>query len=78
MTPGWQAPGQVNGSPIVGGQTVYVMGRNGTLYALNSETGQQRASLALSPVNRFATPTLSQDTIFVGTLAGVEAVSLGY
>lgn len=76
MTPGWQAPSQITGSPIVGGQTVYVMGRNGTLYALNSETGQERASLALGPVNRFATPTLSQGTIYVGTLAGVEAVSL--
>lgn len=26
ITQGWQAPSDINGSPIVGGQTVYVLG----------------------------------------------------
>jgi outer membrane protein assembly factor BamB len=74
MTKGWQAA--PTGSPIIGGQTVYSLGGD-TLYALNSETGQQRAALVVGAVNRFATPTLSKRTVFVGTLSGVEAVSLG-
>lgn len=79
MTTGWQAGADITGSPIVGGQTVYSLGRDGSLYALNSETGQQRAKLALgSAVNRFATPTLANGTIFVGTMKSVEAVSLEY
>lgn len=78
INPGWKAPAEINGSPIVGGKTVYVMNRGGTLYALDSETGQVRAKVTLPPVNRFATPTLSNGTIFVGTLTTVEAVSLQY
>ncbi len=76
MTLGWKAPADINGSPIVGGKTVYVMSRNGTLYALDSETGKPRATVSLPAVNRFATPTLSNGTIFVGTLTSVEAVSM--
>ena len=76
ITKGWQASSKITGSPIIGGQTVYSLGGD-TLYALNSETGQQRTSLAVGAVNRFATPTLSKGTIFVGTLSGVVAVSLG-
>lgn len=74
MTKGWQAA--PTGSPIIGGQTVYSLGGD-TLYALNSETGQQRASLSVGAVNRFATPTLSKGMVFVGTLSGVVAISLG-
>lgn len=78
MTPGWKAPADINCSPIVGGKTVYIMSRSGTLYALDSDTGQQRAKIALPAVNRFATPTLANETVFVGTLTTVEAVSLQY
>jgi outer membrane protein assembly factor BamB len=74
ITLGWQAR-QANGSPIVGGRTVYSLG-GATLYALNSETGQVRASVGVGAANRFATPTLSKGLIFVGTLAGVVAVSV--
>jgi outer membrane protein assembly factor BamB len=76
MTPGWKAPADVNGSPIAGGKTVYILSRSGTLYALDSDTGKQRATVKLPAVNRFATPTLSNGNIFVGTLTSVEAVSL--
>ncbi|HAH00184.1 MAG TPA: hypothetical protein DCL75_15325, partial [Ktedonobacter sp.] len=39
LTLGWHANQQVVGSPVVGGNTVYSLDRNGTLYALNSQTG---------------------------------------
>ena len=41
---GWHAPGQVTGSPVVGGHTVYSLDPGGTLYALNSDSGKVIAS----------------------------------
>ncbi len=75
---GWQAPAQINGSPIIGGQTLYSMDPgSGVLYALNVATGKVRTQITVGAASRFATPTLSGTTIFVGTLTGVVAVSLG-
>jgi outer membrane protein assembly factor BamB len=74
---GWQAPQQVSGSPIIGGQTVYSLDpRDGVLYALNATTGGVRATLPVGEASRFATPTLSQGRVFIGTLTGVVAVSI--
>lgn len=74
---GWQAPGQVTGSPIIGGQTLYSLDPNdGTLYALNTANGQVRAKVSVGQTSRFATPTLYQTTVFVGTMTGVVAVSI--
>ncbi|TMC20239.1 MAG: hypothetical protein E6J34_13190 [Chloroflexi bacterium] len=73
---GWQASTQINGSPIVGGHTVYTLDKNGTLYALNSATGAVRASIPIGATSRFATPTLSQGKVFVGTMKGIVAVTL--
>src|SRR5205085_11763067 len=40
MAIGWHAPAQVNGSPIIGGHTVYSLNpSSGTLYALNVQNG---------------------------------------
>jgi outer membrane protein assembly factor BamB len=77
LVEGWHAPAQANGSPIVGGRTVYTLDQGGTLYALDAATGQPRATIAVGQTSRFATPTLSGGTLFVGTLAGVEAISIG-
>jgi outer membrane protein assembly factor BamB len=61
----------------VGGHTLYSLDSGGTLYALDTETGLVRAQLALGmAVPHFATPTLSQGRIFVGTMVGVSAVTL--
>jgi outer membrane protein assembly factor BamB len=74
---GWHANPQMNGSPIIGGQTIYSMDPDGgVLYALNAATGQVRASLQVGQTTRFATPTLAHATLFIGTLTGVVAVSL--
>ena len=75
MHQGWQASGNVNGSPVVGGHTLYCLG-NDTLYALNSANGQVIATLNVGAANRFATPTISGTTVFVGTYTGITAVAI--
>ncbi len=73
----WQAAHQITLPPIVGGHTLYSLDRDGTLYALDTETGLMRAQLSLGiAVPPFATPTISQGRIFVGTDQGVSAVTL--
>jgi hypothetical protein len=72
---GWQAAGGINGSPIVGGHTVYTIGA-GNLYALNSQTGAVRAQINIGQASRFVTPTLSGKLIFVGTNSGISAVAI--
>ena len=77
LVTGWQAPGQVTGSPVIGGNTVYSLyPGGGMLYALNAATGSVRATLSVGTTSRFATPTLFQNTIFVGTMTGIVAVEI--
>jgi outer membrane protein assembly factor BamB len=73
---GWQAPAQVNGSPVIGGHTVYSLDPGGTLYALNSDTGAVTAKVQIDATSRFATPTLATGQVFVGTLTGVVAITI--
>ena len=72
---GWQASGGIVGSPVVGGHTVYSLS-NGMIYALNMDSGQVVTSLDVGEANRFATPTISGTSIFIGTLAGIVAVKI--
>jgi outer membrane protein assembly factor BamB len=73
----WHTLNQITLPPIVGGHTVYSLDPGGTLYALDTETGLVRTQLSLGiAVPHFATPTLSQGRIFVGTFEGVSAVTL--
>ncbi|TME00410.1 MAG: hypothetical protein E6I80_25845 [Chloroflexi bacterium] len=77
LVPGWHAPQQVTGSPVIGGQTIYSLDPGGgVLYALNAATGEVRATLSVGATSRFATPTLSQGSIFIGTLTGIVAVGM--
>jgi outer membrane protein assembly factor BamB len=73
---GWRAPAQISGSPIVGGNTVYSLNPAGTLYALNAASGTVRATLSVGTTSRFATPTLSGNQVFVGTLTGIVAATI--
>ncbi|GAC1692274.1 MAG: hypothetical protein PVS3B1_31060 [Ktedonobacteraceae bacterium] len=72
LLPGWQSQ-ELKLSPVVGGHTVYGMNPNGTLYALNLDTGAVRAKVALAQVPHFESPTISGNSIFVGTNNGVAA-----
>jgi len=77
IKPGWHAPVNIAGSPIVGGHTVYSLSMNdGMLDALNSDTGTVRARVSVGNVTRFATPTLWQGMVYVGTLEGAVAVKI--
>jgi polyvinyl alcohol dehydrogenase (cytochrome) len=72
----WRAAVNANGSPTVGGGAVWVVDyRTGVLYALGQADGVVRAQLNLGAVPHFASPTLSGDHAYVGTMNGVVAVS---
>jgi outer membrane protein assembly factor BamB len=73
---GWQAAQRVTGSPVIGGNTVYSLDPGGTLYALDAANGSVRATISVGATSRFATPTISQNSIFVGTMTGIVAVKI--
>ena len=75
MTLGWHN-GQMTGSPIIGGNTIYSLNTGGTLYALNAANGNVRAMLSVGTTSRFATPTLSGNQIFVGTMTSIVAATI--
>ncbi len=75
LTAGWQSP-DLQLSPVVGGHTVYGMSSNGTLYALNLDTGTVRAKVVLGQTPRFVSPTLSGNSVFVGTTGGVASATI--
>jgi outer membrane protein assembly factor BamB len=75
MHVGWQAPGKIYGSPVVGGHTVYSH-TDDTLYALNMDTGQVIASLNVGQMSHFATPTIAGSNVFMGTLTGIIAINI--
>lgn len=49
----------------------------GRLVALDAASGRQRATVAIGPVSRFATPLLDGGRAEVATLDGVAEISLG-
>ena len=74
---GWQAQGQVTGSPVIGSNTVYSLEPGGgVLYALDAATGSVRATASVGATSRFATPTLFHTTVFVGTFTGIDALHI--
>ncbi len=73
---GWHTQSSINGSPIVGGHTVYSVNHGGTLYALDVSSGSVRATLAVGAASIFTTPTLSGNLMFVGTFAEVVAATI--
>jgi outer membrane protein assembly factor BamB len=77
MNVGWHTQSQITGSPIVGGNTVYSLSPgSGTLYALDASNGNVRTTLSVGTTSRFATPTLSGNQVFVGTMNGVVAATI--
>jgi outer membrane protein assembly factor BamB len=76
LSVGWHTQPQITGSPIVGGHTIYSLEPGGTLYALDAATGNVRTTLTVGPTSRFATPTLSGNQIFIGTLSGVVSATI--
>ena len=77
MTVGWHADGNISASPVIGGHTLYDLGADGKLYALDVDSGKERASVQIGDATRFATPTIYGSALFVGTVAGITAVRIG-
>jgi len=74
----WRAPSTVSaeGSPAIGGGAVWVVDYNGgVLYALDPATGAVRTQIRIGAAPHFVSPTLSGSRAYVGTNAGVTAVS---
>src|SRR5674476_1568192 len=64
-----------NGRRTVGGGAVWSIDlARGELVALAPSTGQPPAQLAVGPVPHFASPTLWNGEVFVGTDSGVTAI----
>ena len=70
----WRGPSQADGSPVVGGGMVWVTGGT-TLFMLDQGNGTVRDHIEVGKVPHFASPTLSGNFVFVGTLQGVVAIS---
>jgi outer membrane protein assembly factor BamB len=73
----WRGPASAAGSPVVGGGAVWVIDYSGgTLYQLNPATGAPVRTLSLgTPLPHFASMSMSGTHAYIGTNAGVTAVS---
>jgi hypothetical protein len=71
MTVLWHAASSIKGSPVVGGGEVWALDAGaGVLHMINPATGADRRTFAVGAVNRFATPALYDNAIFIGTMSG--------
>ena len=78
LTPAWTAPVTAAGSPTISSDSVWVVDpAGGILYALDAAKGTVRSQLAIGPAPRYASPTLSNDHAYVGTMDGVVSVAGG-
>jgi outer membrane protein assembly factor BamB len=75
LRPQWRADG-IFGSPVVGGDAVWVVTSDGDLVALDRSTGAPIVRHRVGPVAHFATPTLWGSLVLVPTASGVTAVSV--
>ncbi len=72
----WHAAAAANGSPVIGGGAIWDVDYDGgVLYALSPDDGSVKAQLSIGTLPHFASPTLSGNTAYVGTMDGVVAVS---
>jgi outer membrane protein assembly factor BamB len=74
LTPGWES-GAAGAPPVLGGGAVWAVNvSSGHLVALNPATGSTMGSISIGAVPHFASPTLWNDRILVGTMAGIATV----
>ncbi|MGA2514582.1 MAG: PQQ-binding-like beta-propeller repeat protein [Candidatus Limnocylindrales bacterium] len=76
LTVGWiTSRGVGGGPPVIGGGTVWSLNVDGgRLYALDPATGNVLASISVGTLPHFASPTLWDGQVLVGTMSGVVAV----
>ena len=75
VTAGWQSSA-AGGPPVIGGGVVWSVSSSGRLVALNPATGATIGSISVGAVPHFASPTLWQSQILVGTMAGISSTSV--
>ena len=72
---GWHTGTGASGPPVVAGGAVWAMNiSQGRLYALSPATGASLASIDIGTLPHFASPTLWNGLVLVGTMSGVVAV----
>ncbi|MDR3545530.1 MAG: PQQ-binding-like beta-propeller repeat protein, partial [Candidatus Limnocylindrales bacterium] len=75
---GWKAQAGANGPPVIGGGAIWSLALgSGELQALSPLTGAVLAQIAVGPVPHFASPTLWDGLVLVGTMHGVTAIRAG-
>ncbi len=73
---GWQSSA-AGGPPVIGGGAVWSVNTStGVLFALDPSTGATLGSISVGAVPHFVSPTLWQDRVLVGTVAGVSSVGM--
>jgi hypothetical protein len=72
---GWQTHAGATGPPVIGGGAIWSLALGtGELQALSPSTGDVLARIGVGPVPHFASPTLWDGLVLVGTMHGVTAV----
>jgi polyvinyl alcohol dehydrogenase (cytochrome) len=73
---GWLTTTGSSGPPVVAGGAVWTTNTaSGRLYALDPATGAALATIAVGTLPHFASPTLWNGLVLVGTMTGVVAVT---
>lgn len=74
----WRTTSGADGPPVVGGGVIWALDlERGNLLALDPATGDALARVRTGSVPHFASPTLWQGLVLVGTMHGVVAVRAG-
>jgi polyvinyl alcohol dehydrogenase (cytochrome) len=75
---GWHTSSGATGPPVVGGGAVWSLSiASGELFALSPATGGVLAHIGLGAVPHFASPTLWDGLVLVGTMGGITAIRPG-
>jgi outer membrane protein assembly factor BamB len=72
---GWQTDAGANGPPVIGAGAIWSLNlATGELDALDPGNGHALARVQVGAVPHFASPTLWQGRVLIGTMAGVSAI----
>ena len=75
---GWHTNSGATGPPVLGGGAVWSLDlASGALLALSPATGTVLARIEVGPLPHFASPTLWDGVVLVGTMRGVTAIRAG-
>lgn len=70
----YEHPERVRAAPAVTGSTVYAVGMDDVLLALDASNGERRWSVGIGRASEFSSPTVVDGTVYVGSGDGLHAV----